>query len=179
MFMPKNYPSILIDRNRKSRSAKHKYDYVVCFDHECGFVARVILFNKDALDQYKSQISEIPNADVLNEIYLFKSKQLGIVLVIEAFLYDTKIDQLNRPRIKSLLGKCMKKYLFAESTVTPAGKVISFESQIQVLEDVEKDLKAGYEKMIAHMGSQKLADFYIANVHAAIETISMFKKISK
>lgn len=175
--MPKNYPSILIDRNRKSRSEKHKVDYIVCLDRECGFVARAVLFNKDALDQFKVKMHEIPDADVLNEIYLFRNGQAGIVLVIEDFLYDTEINQYTGGKIKSLLAKCMKKYLFAESSGTSKGKDISLESQIQVLEDVEKDLKAGYDKMVAHMGSQQIADYYIANVHAAIETITMFKKI--
>lgn len=175
--MPKNYPSILIDRNRKSRAEKHKFDYIVCLDRECGFIARAVFFNKDALDRFKTQMNEIPNADILNEIYFFRNGQAGIVLVIEDFLYDTEINQFTRARIKSLLEKCMKKYLFAELSSTPSGKVVSLESQIQVLEDVEKDLKAGYDKMVAHMGSEKLADYYIGNVRAAIETISMFKKI--
>lgn len=175
--MPKNYPSILIDRNRKSRSEAHKFDYVICLDRECGFVARVVLFQRVAFDEFKANLANIPDAEVLNELYLSKNGEAGIVMIIEEFIYDTALTQTTRPRIKSLLAKCMKKYLYAESATAPSGMNISLDSQILVLEDIIKDLKAGYDKMVAHAGEHR-AQYYIANVEAAIETVRMLRKMS-
>lgn len=175
--MPKEYPLFIIDRNRRSRDENHQFDYLVCLDKEVGFVGKVVLFGRNAFDEFNDKKASIDGVDYMNYSCLFKSGEAGVVLFIVDFLYDFDLNSRTTGRLRSLLKKGMKKYLHAEIATVPDSDNLSLDNQIKVLEDVLKDIKAGYAKMVVHMG-EKNAQFYTACVEKSIESIRLLSKIT-
>lgn len=174
--MPKEYPLFIIDRNRRSRDANHQFDYLVCLDREVGFVAKVVLFKREAYEAYLKSISSSEDIQVGQCSMWLKGGVAGLVIVIVDYMQYFDWNAQTQARISSLLKKGLKKYLHAEVLTVTSSKEFSIDNQVKVLEDISKDLKAGYEKMVNHMGEDN-AKFYIGCVEKSIESIKMLGKL--
>lgn len=101
----------LIDRQKHLRSTDQAYDYIICFNRPCGFVARVVRLSADA---YKLMTNEFANIDNTESMYI--SARLAynegfIVVTIVDFLYDFEFTEETTKRVHSLLKQALGKYL--------------------------------------------------------------------
>jgi hypothetical protein len=174
--MKRTYPLFVFDRNRRSRDEWSQFDFVTCLDRQFGFVARAVLMRREAFDEAVADAEKVEGYEMAHEARLLKSGMAGIVITVLEFMHDFEMNAEARGRIRSLLKKAMDRYLYAEVQTAPTDTGYSVENQIQVLEDIAKDLTAGYARMSAHMG-ESLAKHYVGCVERAIASLVTLKKI--
>lgn len=110
--MPKDYPLFIIDRNRRSRDANHQFDYLVCLNKEIGFVSKVILFKKEAFATYIEDANDVDHSDIGQYNMWLKDGNAGVAIIIVDYIHDFERTPDTQERIKSLLKKALKKYLY-------------------------------------------------------------------
>jgi len=171
--MKRYYPLFMIDR---SKPKSYPFDFISCFDTECGFVARVIPFTTDiAYDMFYKECQ--PSFDFM---YIkSKFKKGGVILLIEGFLIPN-FDLFNEkyhPRIKTLLKKALKKYLHAEVERT-AHSDLSIENQIKQQKLTIERAKSNYDALVSRSSKQE-ADYNIALAEATLQTLVNFRDNQK
>lgn len=108
--MTKKYPLFFIDR---SKFEAYPFDYVICMDTICGFVAKTIHFEDDL--SYNNFLIE-KNQNINNEYPFapFKLRIGSVVLQIEDYIYNKELTPENLTRVQRWLKKGLKKYIHTE-----------------------------------------------------------------
>lgn len=164
-----NYPFFLI-------GCENGTHFVVCFDKEFAFVARVIPFlNYDLINEFIVQRGNIQDGESASCYYKFKNREGGIVLLIEDFFYYFDWTDKNKLKIKSLLKKALKKYLHYESDRTPHGD-LNIDNQILQQELTVKLAKDNYNDLLIRAeGDKEYADYTIALAEATLESLKRLR----
>lgn len=163
----KDYPAFIIDRSRRSAASRFSDDFVVCTDKECGFIAR-------AYKVPKSRREEFVRVWLTDE-ERFLSKVIGesvIVLEIVRFLYE---PVAYRNRIKPLLNKAMKAYLYGEVAAV-AGEGTPYDLQENAVRDVVR-LAESQRPRLEDMNGKETTDSFIKHLTDAADSIALLKKI--
>ncbi|MGL4956491.1 MAG: hypothetical protein ACRC9X_04875 [Bacteroidales bacterium] len=169
----REYPLFLIDR---SKNAGYPFDYVSCFDRECGFVGRVVQFPTD--EMYNTFIEQSINTQDGKIVYTsLKTKRGGIVLIIEDFLYYFEWTAEIKGRIQTLLKKAFKKYIHAEIERTPFGET-TIDEQIKAQQLTIERAKQNYPDLLQRCnGDKKAADYNIKLAEDMLNSLKMVKKM--
>jgi hypothetical protein len=165
----KEYPAFIIDRSRRSAASRFTDDFIVCTDKEVGFIARAYKVPKSRREEFV----RVWLAD--EERYL--PKVIGesvIVLEVERFLYE---PVAHRNRIKPLLKKAMKAYLYGEVEAV-AGGGTPFDMQEAAILDVVR-LAESQRSRLEDMNGASATDVFIKQLRDAADSIALLKKIVK
>lgn len=165
----KDYPAFIIDRSRRSAASRFSDDFVVCTDKEVGFIAR-------AYKVPKSRREEFVRVWLANE-ERYLPKVIGesvIVLEVERFLYE---PVAHRNRIKPLLKKAMKAYLYGEVEAVQGGGT-PYDLQEQAVRDVVRLAEAQRERL-EDMNGEEATALFIKQLNDAADSISLLKKLIK
>lgn len=172
--MKRDYPLFLIDRSKLST---YPFDYISCFDREVGFVARIVIFKEDKLfNEFILQQSNISDAEIGS--YATRLKMGGVILVVEDFLYHFEITGAIKERIKTLMKKAMKKYLFATYERETDGTDFNIENQIKMQELTIERAKSTFDALIKR-SSEEEAKYNIALAESILDTLKMVQDNQK
>lgn len=163
----KDYPAFIIDRSRRSAASRFSDDFIVCTDKEVGFIARAYKVPKSRREEFV----RVWLAD--EERYL--PKVIGdsvIVVEIVSFLHE---PVAHRSRIKPLLKKAMKAYLYGEVEVVSGGGT-PYDLQEQAIRDVVRLAESQRERLV-DMNGEGATALFIQQLRDAAESVSLLKKI--
>ena len=170
----KNYPAFIIDRSRRSEASRFADDFVVCTDKEMGFIARVFTLPRSRWNEFRKAYDALDEF-VQERRYYFASIRNGeahVVMEVERMLYE---PIANWSRIKPLLKKAMKAYLYGESAeVTGDGRDIDM--QISAVSDLLRTMESQRVRMVDKNG-KTATDNYINATRGAIERLKVLKHI--
>lgn len=168
--MPKNYPSFIIDRSRRSKQSNHTDDYIVCTDKEVGYIARVYKLNRTQFNAHNQRVDAM-DKDVADCKFLAKNYgDVAIVLEVEELLNPPLIE---RVKIKSLLKKGLKAYLYGE--VSEIGET-DIEKQIGVVKEVQRLAIAQRDNLNLQNGTAATSDI-IKQLGDAADSLEMLKML--
>lgn len=170
----KNYPAFIIDRSRRSEASRFADDFVVCTDKEMGFIARVYTLPRSRWSEFR-EVYDALDEQTQERRYMFASIRNGeahIVLEVERMLYE---PIANWARLKPLLKKAMKAYLYGEiKEVKGDGRII--DAQISAVTDLLRTLESQRERMI-DVNGVTATDNYINATRGAIDSLKLLKHI--
>ncbi len=174
----RNYPLILIDDRRDE---KYPYDFVTVLDDTVGFVARVVSFFDE--QRYREALEVYKKSENAKNLFLQKDfKNGGLVLeVLEFFDSELEFTSKNSQRIRSLLKRAMKKYLFGamESSVKPDDE-LGIDNQIIQQKLTIQRAKSNYSELLRRAeGNRDLADFQIKIAEATLRTLESSKRLQE
>lgn len=174
ILIMKNYPAFIIDRSRRSEASRFTDDFVVCTDKEMGFIARVYTLPRSRWSEFR-EVYDALDEQTQERRYMFASIRNGeahIVLEVERMLYE---PIANWARLKPLLKKAMKAYLYGEiKEVKGDGRII--DAQISAVTDLLRTLESQRERMIDANG-ETATDNYINATRGAIDSLKLLKHI--
>lgn len=170
----KNYPAYIIDRSRRSEASRFADDFVVCTDKEMGFIARVYTLPRSRWNEFRASYDAL-SSEEQERRYIFASIRNGeahVVMEVERMLYE---PVANWTRLKPLLKKAMKAYLYGEvKEVRGDGRAI--DSQIAAVKDLLRTMESQREHM-ADANGVTATDRYINATRGAIESLELLKAI--
>lgn len=170
--MKREYPAFIIDRSRRAANTRTDEDYVICPDSSVGFISRVYKLNRTQFALHNSIVATMPDDEAECRYVIFKIGDVAIVLEVVKFLYPPLID---KPRLKSLMKKALKAYMFGEVAATQ-GDGSAIDKQIGVVEEMERLSRSQYDSLVLNNGVEA-ADEIISQLHAAWESLGLLKKI--
>ncbi|MEG2191638.1 MAG: hypothetical protein RRY05_09760 [Bacteroidales bacterium] len=164
--MKRTTPQILIDR---AKFLAYPYDYIFCDDSNVAFIAKVLhitdtaAFNQLAVDD--------------NTTITHRFKIGGCAIMVEKFMYGTPSDYT---RVKSLLKKILKKYLYGEAERYFHNKDFDLENQITQARETVRHNKNHYDELLKRAGgNRELADFNIQLAEATLHSLMELQDIKK
>ena len=170
----KNYPAFIIDRSRRSEASRFADDFVVCTDKEMGFIARVYTLPRSRWAKFREVYDALSDVEQERR-YIFASIRNGeahIVMEVERMLYE---PVANWSRIKPLLKKAMKAYLYGEAKeVSGDGRAI--DKQIAAVSDLLRTMESQREHMVDANGESATTN-YINATRGAVESLKVLKTI--
>lgn len=170
----KQYPAFIIDRSRRSEASRFADDFVVCTDKEMGFIARVYTLPRSRWGKFR-EVYDALSEEEQGRRYIFASIRDGeahIVMEVERMLYE---PIANWSRLKPLLKKAMKAYLYGEAKeVSGDGRAI--DKQISAVSDLLRTMESQREGMIDANG-ETATDNYINATRGAVESLKVLKTI--
>lgn len=170
----KQYPAFIIDRSRRSEASRFSDDFVVCTDKEMGFIARVYNLPRSRWADFCERYEALNEVTQERKFY-FASIQHGeayLVMEVERMLHE---PIANWSRMKSLLKKAMKAYIYGEiKEVKGDGRAI--DKQIAAVSDLLRTMESQRERMIDANG-ETATNNYINATRGAIESLELLKKI--
>lgn len=170
--MPKEYPGFIIDRSRRSAQSKHTHDYLVCTDREVGFIAKIYKLNGTQFEIHNARVNAMgEDGDTIFAVA--RIGQLAAVLEVVDHLHPPIID---KPKLKSLMKKALRAYLMGEASAT-IGDGSAIDKQIGVVAEMERLSISQYDSLLLNNG-KAAADEIIAQLHAAVDSLEVLKKIT-
>jgi hypothetical protein len=170
----KNYPAFIIDRSRRSEASRFADDFVVCTDKEMGFIARVYTLPRSRWAKFREVYDALSDVEQERR-YIFASIRNGeahVVMEVERMLYE---PVANWSRMKPLLKKAMKAYLYGEiKEVKGDGRTI--DKQIAAVTDLLRTMESQREHMVDANGDTATTN-YINATRGAIESLKVLKAI--
>lgn len=170
----KQYPAFIIDRSRRSEASRFADDFVVCTDKEMGFIARVYTLLRSRWSEFRD-VYDALDEQTQERKYMFASIRNGeahIVLEVERMLYE---PVANWARLKPLLKKAMKAYLYGEAKeVSGDGRAI--DKQIAAVSDLLRTIESQREHMVDANG-ESATNNYINATRGAVESLKVLKRI--
>lgn len=170
----KNYPAFIIDRSRRSEASRFSDDFVVCTDKEMGFIARVYTLPRSRWAEFRRSYETLDEV-TQERRYIFASIRNGeahVVMEVERMLYD---PVANWSRLKPLLKKAMKAYLYGEmAEVTGDGRAIDL--QISAVNDLLRTMESQRAHMIDKNGITATENIINAT-RGAVESLKVLKHI--
>lgn len=172
--MKRKYPAYIIDRSRRSEASRFADDFVVCTDKELGFIARVYKIPRSRFDAFCEMYDALPIEEQERRFvfYTIRDGEAHMVMEIERMLYE---PVTNWSRVKPLLKKAMKAYLYGEiEEIRGEGKDIDL--QISAVKTLYNTMLSQRERMIDFNG-EHATDNYIKSTERAIESLKLLKQI--
>lgn len=170
----KKYPAFIIDRSRRSEASRFTDDFIVCTDKEMGFIARVYTLPRSRWLEFR-EVYDALDEQTQERRYMFASIRNGeahIVLEVERMLYE---PVANWARLKPLLKKAMKAYLYGEiKEVKGDGRII--DTQISAISELLRVMESQRANMIDANG-ETATNNYINATRGAIESLKLLKHI--
>lgn len=170
----KNYPAFIIDRSRRSEASRFSDDFVVCTDKEMGFIARVYTLPRSRWSEFRKVYEALDEATQERRYYFasIRDGEAHVVMEVERMLYE---PIANWSRLKPLLKKAMKAYLYGEiAEVTGDGRRIDL--QISAIRDLLRTMESQRTSMIDKNGEAATRN-YINATRGAIESLEVLKSI--
>ncbi len=170
----KQYPAFIIDRSRRSEASRFADDFIVCTDKEMGFIARIYTLPRSRWDAFRERYEALDETTQERKFYFanIRNGEAHIVMEVERMLYE---PVANWSRIKPLLKKAMKAYLYGEAKeVSGDGRVI--DKQIAAVSDLLRTMESQREHMVDANGETATTN-YINATRGAIESLKVLKKI--
>ena len=170
----KQYPAFIIDRSRRSEASRFADDFIVCTDKEMGFIARIYTLPRSRWDAFRERYEALDEATQERKFYFanIRNGEAHIVMEVERMLYE---PVANWSRIKPLLKKAMKAYLYGEAKeVSGDGRVI--DKQIAAVSDLLRTMESQREHMVDANGKTATTN-YINATRGAIESLKVLKTI--
>lgn len=170
----KQYPAFIIDRSRRSEASRFSDDFIVCTDKEMGFIARVYTLPRSRWAEFREHYESLDEATQERKFY-FASIQHGeahLVMEVERMLHE---PIANWSRMKSLLKKAMKAYIYGEiKEIKGDGRII--DAQIAAVTDLLRTMESQRDRMIDANGETATTN-YINATRGAIESLKLLKTI--
>lgn len=170
----KQYPAFIIDRSRRSEASRFSDDFVVCTDKEMGFIARVYSLPRSRWAEFRDAYNELDEVEQERRYYFasIRDGEAHVVMEVERMLHE---PIANWARLKPLLKKAMKAYLYGEvKEVKGDGRAI--DAQISAVRDLLRTMEAQREHM-ADANGETATDNYINATRGAIESLELLKRI--
>lgn len=170
----KNYPAFIIDRSRRSEASRFADDFIVCTDKELGFIARAYTLPRSRWVEFRKAYETLDEATQERRYYFasIRNGEAHIVMEIERMLYE---PVANWARLKPLLKKAMKAYLYGEvKEVSGDGRAIDL--QISAVSDLLRTMESQREHMVDANGESATTN-YINATRGAIESLKLLKRI--
>lgn len=170
--MKREFPAFIIDRSHRAPNTRVADDYVVCVDDSVGFVAKVYRLNRTQFAQHNSNVNAMGEDAAECRYRISNLGDVVVVLEVVKLLHPPLIE---KNKIKSLLKKALNAYMFGEVEATQsAGSAI--DKQIGVVAEMERLSRSQYDHLVLNKGKEA-ADEMISQLHAAGESLALFKKI--
>lgn len=128
--MPKDYPSFIIDRSRRSEASRFSDDFIVCTDKEVGFIARVYKLPKSRRAEFDHMLDAMPETERRNKYIMAVIGEIVAVLEVVRMLYEP-VAHINR--LPPLMKKALRAYVCGEK-IPDTGS--GYDDQIAALKDV-------------------------------------------
>ena len=170
----KQYPAFIIDRSRRSEASRFSDDFIVCTDKEMGFIARTYTLPRSRWVEFRKAYEALDEATQEHRYYFasIRNGEAHIVMEVERMLYE---PIANWSRLKPLLKKAMKAYLYGEiAEVKGDGRAIDL--QISAVSDLLRTMESQRAQMIDRNG-ETATDNYINATRGAIESLKVLKHI--
>lgn len=168
--MPKNYPSFIIDRSKRSDQSNHTDDFIVCVDKEVGFIARAYKLNRTQFEAYNKHIDTMSQDDVDCTYAVKNFGDIAAVIEVIELLHPPLV---NKPRIKSLLKKAARAYLIGEGSSIGVSDI---DKQIKAVNDVEQ-LLTPQRDTLAELNGAAAADGILNGLTEAVKSLGMLKML--
>lgn len=170
----KQYPAFIIDRSRRSEASRFADDFIVCTDKEMGFIARAYTLPRSRWMEFRKAYEALDEATQEHRYYFasIRNGEAHVVMEVERMLYE---PIANWARLKPLLKKAMKAYLYGEiKEVSGDGRAIDL--QISAVSDLLRTMESQRAQMIDRNG-ETATDNYINATRGAIESLKLLKRI--
>lgn len=170
----KNYPAFIIDRSRRSEASRFTDDFIVCTDKEMGFIARAYTLPRSRWAKFREAYEALDEATQERRYYFasIRNGEAHVVMEVERMLYE---PIANWARLKPLLKKAMKAYLYGEvKEVKGDGRAIDL--QISAVSDLLRTMESQRAQMIDRNG-ETATDNYINATRGVIESLKLLKRI--
>jgi hypothetical protein len=170
----KQYPAFIIDRSRRSEASRFVDDFIVCTDKEMGFIARAYTLPRSRWMEFRKAYEALDEATQEHRYYFasIRNGEAHVVMEVERMLYE---PIANWARLKPLLKKAMKAYLYGEiKEVSGDGRAIDL--QISAVSDLLRTMESQRAQMIDRNG-ETATDNYINATRGAIESLKLLKRI--
>ncbi|MDR1552617.1 MAG: hypothetical protein LBS69_04030 [Prevotellaceae bacterium] len=170
----REYPLFIIDTSKRDG---YPFDCLVCLDRTVGFVARVFQFWQDEpLRDFVEKSKKNPHFEFLTLMYRFSGGG-GVILVIEDFLYHFEFNYENKNRVKSLLKKLIKKYIYTEKDRTPREE-LTLENQIKQQKINIENARENYDEILHRTNVDvKIVDYQIALAEETLKSLEQLRDI--
>lgn len=169
--MPKNYPGFIIDRSKRSPQSKHADDFVVCTDSEVGFIAKAYKVNN--IDAHNARVDAMSQEDA-DCTFVVKALNSRLAVVLEIVHWSSPI-YVNRSKLKSLLKKALKAYIYNEVTEV-SGDGTEIDKQIGAVKDVVRIAESQFATLSQINGEEATVLFVnqLRNAADSLERIKYF-----
>lgn len=170
--MKRDYPLFTIDR---TKAPGYPFDYITCYDHEVGFIARVVVLSTTvAFDEFMLRSSAVEDYEI--STYMERFKRGGIAVVIADFFYNFDINTKTKSRIQALLKKGTKKYLTATFERETKGN-LSIDDQIRMQELTIERNKTNFDALLARAKTREDAIYSIKIAEETLNTLKKYKEL--
>lgn len=170
----KEYPAFIIDRARQSDASRFSDDFVVCTDHEVGFIARVYKLPKSRREEFVRAAEQLSEAERKNHYLARIIDDTIIVLEVVRMLHEP-VAHINR--LPPLMKKALKAYLYGEVRAVRRESA-PYDEQLAALDDVLRMAESQHARLL-DMNGAAATDRFISALRSARGSVELLKQMTE